>query len=96
MSSPDATGFPVGFAVAGEGNKPVLLRAVGPALTGFGVAGALTDPALQVYSGSAVIAENDNWGTQSPGTGALGPVFSAAGAFALRALASRRVVAPAA
>mgnify|MGYP003330471934 CR=1 FL=1 len=75
----------VGFAVAGEGGKPVLLRAVGPALSGFGVPGTLANPALQVFSGPAVIAGNDDWGAQSPGAGALGPVFSAAGAFALPA-----------
>jgi hypothetical protein len=77
----------VGFAVAGEGTKPVLLRAIGPALAGFGVTGALADPALQLFSGASVVGENDNWGSAGPGVppGGLGPVFAAAGAFGLTA-----------
>ncbi len=75
----------VGFAVGGEGGKPVLLRAVGPALAGFGVAGALANPALQVFSGSSAVTGNDDWGTQPGGTPGLAPVFAAAGAFALPA-----------
>ena len=37
-----------GFSVAGSGRKAVLLRAVGPGLTPFGVSGALRDPRLVV------------------------------------------------
>ena len=53
-----------GFAVSGVGTKQVLIRAVGPALTEFGVPGALADPRLEVYDGSGrSLAANDNWGT---------------------------------
>lgn len=51
-----------GFVVTGNARKRVLLRAVGPALAGFGVSGALSDPQLQVYdAGHATIASNDDW-----------------------------------
>ncbi|MEY4006083.1 MAG: hypothetical protein RLZZ221_2179 [Verrucomicrobiota bacterium] len=77
----------VGFAVTGEGTKPVLLRAIGPTLAGFGVTGALADPALQLFSGASVVGENDNWGAAASGvpSGGLAPVFAAAGAFGLSA-----------
>jgi hypothetical protein len=76
-----------GFAVSGTGTKQVLIRAVGPALTGFGVPGALADPRLVVFSGAGVrLAENDNWGTRV-GTATLATAanFSAVGAFPLTA-----------
>jgi sugar lactone lactonase YvrE len=53
-----------GFIVGGNGmvNGVVLIRALGPTLTGYGVAGALQDPTLQLLnSGGGVIATNDNW-----------------------------------
>jgi hypothetical protein len=51
----------VGFAVGGTGSEPLLARASGPALTAFGVAGALPDPQLQLYSAGTVLATNDGW-----------------------------------
>jgi CubicO group peptidase (beta-lactamase class C family) len=51
-----------GFVVAGEGTQRVLVRAIGPTLSSFGVAGALHDPVLRVYRNQSVIAENDDWG----------------------------------
>ena len=71
----------VGFAVSGDGDKPVLLRAIGPTLAGFGVEGALANPALRLFSGSSAVAENDDWTS----AGGMSAVFSAAGAFALPA-----------
>ncbi len=50
-----------GFVLAGTGLKPVLVRAAGPALNAFGVAGALADPRVELFSGSIKLAENDNW-----------------------------------
>jgi hypothetical protein len=42
----------------------LVFRAIGPSLTGFGVAGALQDPALSVVDGNgAVVRTNDNWRT---------------------------------
>lgn len=50
-----------GFTLEGSRSKSVLIRAVGPALTPFGVTGTLSDPRLDLYSGSTVIESNDNW-----------------------------------
>ena len=55
-----------GVVVAG--NKPLLLRAGGPALNQFGLTG-LCDPVLQVYSHTGVLmTQNDNWGTELAAT----------------------------
>ncbi len=51
-----------GFVISGSVPKQVLIRASGPALTGFGVAGAITDPVVTLYDGSNhVVASNDDW-----------------------------------
>jgi hypothetical protein len=51
-----------GFIIGGSGNAKVIVRAIGPTLTNFGVNGTLGDPTLTVYdkNGSAVMT-NDNW-----------------------------------
>lgn len=41
--------FIAGFVVAGNAPKRMLLRAVGPALAGFGVQAPLPNPQLRVY-----------------------------------------------
>lgn len=64
-----------GLVVAGTGSKQVLLRAVGPKLTAYGVTGVLSDPMLEVYDDGTLIASNDNWAA------ALAPTFAAVGAF---------------
>jgi len=55
----------VGFSLGGDatgGDKPIVVRAVGPTLATFGVAGALLDPMLELYDvGGAEIDENDDW-----------------------------------
>jgi rhamnogalacturonan endolyase len=51
----------VGFALAGSARQTVLVRGVGPGLTPFGVAGAMTDPSLRLFSGATLIGTNDNW-----------------------------------
>ena len=66
----------VGFATSGS--KTMLVRAVGPTLASFGLSGALSDPAIELYNASAAkIDENNDW-SQS-----LLPVFAGVGAFAL-------------
>jgi hypothetical protein len=51
-----------GFIVTGSGTKPVIVRAIGPSLANFGVAGALDDPTLELFNGSGnAIAFNDDW-----------------------------------
>lgn len=50
-----------GIIVRGNQAVNVLIRALGPSLTGMGVSGALSDTVLQVYSGQTAIATNDDW-----------------------------------
>ncbi|HMD60542.1 MAG TPA: immunoglobulin domain-containing protein [Opitutaceae bacterium] len=50
-----------GFAIGGSTSRTVLIRASGPALVPFGVAGTLPDPELQLYSGSNVLESNGGW-----------------------------------
>lgn len=85
-----------GFVIAGRAPKKVLIRGVGPALAGFGLAGVLTDPVLKLYASSSAattIAQNDNWSTPlaagsvyTPATAAeITAAATAAGAFPLAA-----------
>lgn len=70
-----------GFIIGGAQPTKVIARAIGPSLTGQGVAGALADTALTLYdSNGTQFAENDNWqtdqkaeiiATQVPPTNAL-------------------------
>jgi arylsulfate sulfotransferase len=51
-----------GFIVTGTAPKSMVLRALGPSLSGFGLSGVLTNPVLSVYNSSGtLIATNDNW-----------------------------------
>jgi len=51
-----------GFIIRGDSPKRVLLRAIGPSLTTFGVANALNNPTLELHDGTgALISSNDNW-----------------------------------
>jgi glucose/arabinose dehydrogenase len=52
-----------GFVIEGNASKTVMLRGRGPSMSGapFLVPGALANPSLRLFSGQAVIAENDNW-----------------------------------
>jgi hypothetical protein len=53
-----------GFIVQGTGPKMVIIRAIGPELTQFGIADALANPRLELHNGSgALIATNDDWQT---------------------------------
>jgi hypothetical protein len=66
----------------------VLIRAIGPTLAVFGVTDTLSDPRLRLFSGSTLVAENDNWGGQAGLTAAA----AAVGAFALSNPASSDAV----
>ena len=50
-----------GIVIQGTGTKTVVVRARGPSLGAFGIANPLQDTVLQVFSGSTVIAQNDDW-----------------------------------
>jgi hypothetical protein len=60
-----------GFIIGGTDPETVVLRALGPSLSSFGVSGVLADPVLSLYNSSgALIASNDNWATD-PGAAFL-------------------------
>ena len=52
-----------GFILGAEsGNANVVVRALGPSLTAFGVSGALADPTLELHDDNGVLVRsNDNW-----------------------------------
>jgi hypothetical protein len=53
-----------GFIVQGSGPKRVIIRAIGPELTQYGISDALANPTLELHNGSgALIASNDDWQT---------------------------------
>ncbi|MBS0657417.1 MAG: peptidylprolyl isomerase [Verrucomicrobia bacterium] len=56
-----------GFVINGSTPKRVLVRAAGPSLTPFGVAGALADPKLELFAGANFLAGNDDWRLASGG-----------------------------
>jgi len=61
------TGYKVaiaGFIVTGSVSKKVIVRGIGPSLTGAGVPGVLADPVLELHDGSGnLLTTNDNWKT---------------------------------
>ncbi len=53
-----------GFVVQGSGRKRVIIRAIGPELTQYGITNALDNPRLELYNRTgALIGSNDNWQT---------------------------------
>ena len=51
-----------GFIIGGNEETAVVVRAIGPSLTNFGIAGALADPTLAVHdSNGALLAQDDDW-----------------------------------
>ena len=53
-----------GFIVQGTETKRVIIRAIGPELTQYGVPNALANPTLELHDGTGVlIASNNNWAT---------------------------------
>jgi hypothetical protein len=55
----------IGGFIIQNGPKLVLIRGLGPSLVNAGIPEALTDPNLQLYSGQTLLAENDDWQTNS-------------------------------
>lgn len=51
-----------GFIIGGTEATQIIIRAIGPSMRAVGVAGALLDPALELYNGNGSrIFGNDNW-----------------------------------
>jgi YVTN family beta-propeller protein len=52
-----------GFVISGNGTEVMLVRADGPTLAEFGVAGVLAQPSLSVFNSAGdVVASNTGWG----------------------------------
>ncbi len=50
-----------GLIVQGTGTQKVVIRAIGPSLTQYGVAGALQNPTMRIADANGTIASNDDW-----------------------------------
>lgn len=70
----------VGFSVSG-GSRQILIRGVGPTLASFGLAGTMSDPRLELFNGSALEAQNNDWNNAA----ALSNASTGVGAFPLLA-----------
>jgi hypothetical protein len=69
-----------GFVIAGNQPKTVLLRAVGPGLTAYGLSGVLAQPSLTLFDVAGTkVAENAGWASDP----AIMDASARAGAFAL-------------
>lgn len=70
-----------GFVTRGTGTKSLVIRAIGPTLSLFGVSGALSDPRMDVIplGSSTANLSNDDWTVGST----LKNAFAAVGAFPL-------------
>lgn len=79
--------FILGFVLSdfGPNTKPVLVRAAGPSLTHFGVAGVNPNPRLDLYAGDTVVVSNDDW----DGTQALVDYGASVGAFGFDSVTSK-------
>src|SRR5205814_8661414 len=59
-----------GFIVQGTQSRRIIVRAIGPELSQYGVPDPLHDPTLELHDGSgALIASNNNW--QQTATGGI-------------------------
>jgi hypothetical protein len=56
----------IGGVIVGNASKPVVVRALGPTLTQFGVSGVLQDPYLELRDGNGDLVEANNDWQQSP------------------------------
>ena len=80
QSGTGSSALTAGFTIGAGPAKQVLIRAIGPALSAFGISGVMADPSLTIYDSTGnVIATNDNWDS------ALASVYSQVGAFPLTA-----------
>jgi hypothetical protein len=76
----------VGLTISGRQPVRILVRAVGPTLTSFGLNGAHPDPTLELYSGPTVIQQNDNWQGDDGRTAGAFPLIASSKDAALSAL----------
>ena len=84
LAGREANQIIAGFVIDGGAARNVLLRAIGGGtLGGFGLAGGLGDPALEIYDATGeLVDKNDDWG-KSPLAPLLPQRFASVGAFGL-------------
>jgi phosphodiesterase/alkaline phosphatase D-like protein len=83
ISNPDDA-LVSGFVISGASNRSVLVRAIGPTLSAFGVKEALAQPVLSLFRGDQLVASNSAWaGNSRAATEAMLDAFDRAGAFRL-------------
>ncbi len=64
--SPGAGALIGGFVISGSSVKSVLIRGVGPGLSGFGVSDSIADPVLSVFDENGnIVAQNFSWSNQA-------------------------------
>jgi hypothetical protein len=71
-----------GLVISGNQPRRVLIRASGPGLAQFGIAGTLADPVVTLFQGAAVVATNDDWEISRSGA-AVAATAQRIGAFPL-------------
>lgn len=71
-----------GLIIGGTGSVQVLIRAIGPTLSSFGVPNVLARPTLTLFAGSQAIASNTGWNSVNHPADLSGAAV-ATGAFAL-------------
>jgi len=74
-----------GFVVGGTSPKMLLIRAIGPTLSTFGLSNAIPSTQLQIYSGGTVVASNTGWSSTPANATAVANAEPTVGAFALPA-----------
>lgn len=72
----------IGGFVVGDHPRRVLLRGVGPTLSGLGVSSPLANPVITLFRGQSALLSNDDWGTQS-NANEIAAAAATVGAFAL-------------
>lgn len=85
MLVPNGPALMVGFTIAGDGGRSLLVRGVGPALADFGLEDALEDPRLRVIgaANASQVAENLGW-HRAPNVSRIAARATEVGAFPLR------------
>jgi hypothetical protein len=78
----DSDALTAGVVVGGTAATKLLVRAVGPGLTTFGVNGNVARPRLTVYSNGISIGTNAGW-ESAPQSAQMAAAANATGAFSL-------------
>lgn len=80
---PETGAIIVGFVLGGETVSKVLVRAIGPTLSDYGVSGVLADPRIVLKRSEVVLATNDDWHDSQVSFNEIVSTTTQVGAFAL-------------